>query len=75
MVKESTCQCGRCRRCRFDRWVRKIPWRKAWQPPVFLPGESHRQRSLSGYIPWGCKELDTTKLLSTHTANDLVRVG
>ena len=34
-------------RCRFDPWVRKIPWRRAWQPsPVFLPGESHRQRSL-----------------------------
>ena len=31
-------------------WVGKIPWRKAWQPtPVFLPGESHRQRSLGGY--------------------------
>ena len=30
----------------------KIPWRRAWQPtPVFLPGESHRQRSLVGYGP------------------------
>ena len=30
-------------------WVRKIPWRRAWQPtPVFLPGESHGQRSLVG---------------------------
>ena len=38
----------------------KIPWRRAWQPtPVFLPGESHGQRSLSGYSPWGRKELDT----------------
>ena len=37
--KESTCQCRRCKRCRFDRWVRKIPWRRKWQPtPVFLPG-------------------------------------
>ena len=28
-------------------WVRKIPWRKKWQPtPVFLPGKSHGQRSL-----------------------------
>ena len=34
--------------------VRKIPWRRAWQPtPVFLPGESHRQRRLVGYSPWG----------------------
>ena len=34
----------------FDPWVREIPWRRAWQPtPVFLPGESHGQRSLAGY--------------------------
>ena len=40
--KEPTCQCGRCKRHGFDPWVRKIPWRRAWQPtPVFLPGESH----------------------------------
>ena len=33
-------------------WVRKIPWRRAWKPtPVFLPGESHEQRSLEGYSP------------------------
>ena len=38
-----------------------IPWRRKWQPtPVFLPGESHGQRSLVGYSPEGCKELDTT---------------
>jgi len=31
-------------------WVRKVPWRRAWQPtPVFLPGESHGQRSLKGF--------------------------
>ena len=35
----------------FHPWVRKIPWRRAWQPtPVFLPGESHGQRSLYGSI-------------------------
>ena len=35
-------QCRRRRRHRFDPWVGKIPWRRAWQPtPVFLPGESH----------------------------------
>ena len=33
-----------------DQWVGKTPWRRGWQPtPVFLPGESHRQRSLAGY--------------------------
>ena len=46
----------------FDPWVGKIPWRRKWQPtPVFLPGESHGQRSLVGYSLWGCKELDLTK--------------
>ena len=40
----------RHRRLGLDPWVRKIPWRKAWQlTPVFLPGESHGQRSLTGY--------------------------
>ena len=39
-----------------------------WQPsPVFLPGESHGQRSLVGYSPWSCRELDTTERLSTRT--------
>ena len=39
---------------RFDPWVGKIPWRRAWQPtPVFLPGESRGQRTLAGYSPWG----------------------
>ena len=43
-------------------------WRRKWQPtPVFLPGESHGQRGLVGYSPWGCKELDTTEQLSMHT--------
>ena len=43
-------QCRSCRRLGFDPWVRKIPWRRAWLPtPVFLPGESHEQRSLAGY--------------------------
>ena len=42
------------------------PWRRAWQPtPVFLPGESHGQRSLVGYSPWSHKELVTTEWLST----------
>ena len=41
--------------------VRKIPWRRAWQPTlVFSPGESHGQRSLVGYSVWGFKELGTT---------------
>ena len=36
----------------FNTWVKKIPRRRAWQPtPLFLPGESHGQRSLVGYSP------------------------
>ena len=37
-------------------------WRRKWQPTtIFLPGESHGQRSLMGYSPWGCKESDMTE--------------
>ena len=40
-VKEPTCQWGRHERHGFDPWVRKVSWRRAWQPtPVYLPGES-----------------------------------
>ena len=49
----------------FVTYISKL-WSKKWQPtPVFLPGKSHGQRSLAGYSPWGCKELDTTEQLST----------
>ena len=61
--KKSTCQ---CRRCRFNSWVRKIPWGRKWQPTaVFLPGKTHGKRSLVGYSPGGCKESDMTEC--THT--------
>ena len=54
-----------CRRPGFNLWVRKIPWRREWQPiPEFLPGKSQGQRNLAGYSPWGCKESDTTEWLS-----------
>ena len=53
---------------RFDPWIGKIPWRRAWQStPVLLPGESHRQRSLAGYSPWACEESDTTEVTNTHS--------
>ena len=46
----------------FNPWVRKMPWRRAWQPtPGFFPGKPHGQRTLVGYSPWCCKEPDTTK--------------
>ena len=54
-------QCGRPG---FNPWVRKISWRRKWQPtPVFLPGKSHGCSSLVGYSPWARKESDTTELL------------
>ena len=56
VVKNSPASAGDMR-LELDPWVGRIPWRRAWQPtPVFLPGESHGQRSLAGYSPWGCKE-------------------
>ena len=65
--KEPACQCRRFERYRFCLWVGRIPWRRAWQPtPVFLPGESHGQRSLAGCCPWGHTELDTSEQLNTH---------
>ena len=104
LKSESAYQCRRYMRYWFDPWVRKIPWRRKWQPTlvvfffliyillkgncftefccflsnlnslfekcksklrwnitlVFLPERSHGQRSLAGYSPWGCKELDLT---------------
>ena len=61
--KEPACQCRRYKRLGFDVWVRMIPWRRAWQPaPVFLPGESHGQRSLAGYSPRGLTESDMTEV-------------
>ena len=64
MVKNLPANVGDTR-CRFDPWVRKIPWSRKWQPiPVFLPGEFHRQRSLAGYSLWGRKESNMGK----HTA-------
>ena len=65
--RESACQGWRHRRCGFDPWVGKIPWRRKWQStPVFLPRESHGQKSLAGYSLWGHKESDTTEV-TEHT--------
>ena len=62
--KEATCQ---CRRHGFDPWVGKIPWRRRWHhAPVSLPGKFHRQRSLVGCIPRGCRESDTAAPTHTH---------
>ena len=69
--KEPTCQHRDVKRCGFDPWVRKIPWRRKRQPtPVFLPGESRGQRSLAGYSPWGRTDSDKTEATEyAHTAS------
>ena len=55
--KEPPSQCRRCKTCGFDPWIRKIPWRRAWQPTLlFLPGKSHGHWNLVSYSPWGCKQ-------------------
>ena len=57
--------CLQCGRPEFHSWVGKIPWRRQRLPtPVFWPGEFHEI-----YSPWGCKELDTTELLSLHATS------
>ena len=62
--KESACQ---CRRCGFNPWIGKIPWRRKWKPtPVFLAGESYEQKNLVSYSPRGCKESDTAEHTCTH---------
>ena len=60
--KDPTSQCKRHKRRGFGPWVRKIPWRRAWEPTlVFLPEESHGQRILVGYSPKGHKKSDRTE--------------
>ena len=69
--KETACQCMRHKRHGFDPWVRKIPWRRVWQPtPVLLSGESYGQRSLKGYIVHRvAKRWTRLKRLSTHESS------
>ena len=57
---------------RIRHWVRKIPWKRKWQPIlVILPGKSHGQRSLQGYSPWGHKKSDKTEWALTSALNIL----
>ena len=65
---DPACQCKRCKRCRFDSWVGKIPWRRTWHStPVFLPRKSHRQKNLVGYSHKVAKSQTQLKPLNTHT--------
>ena len=52
------CQHRRHRRPGFNPWIRKIPWRRKWQPtPALLPGKSYGQRNLAGYRLEGLKRV------------------
>ena len=60
MIENLPANAGDTGRFRFDPWIRKIPWRREWQPtPVFLPGEFHGQRSLVDSL-WDRKQSDMT---------------
>ena len=70
MVKNSLANAGDLR-CGFNSWVREIPWIRKWQPtPVFLPGESHGQRTLVSYSPWG-REIKRCLLLGRKVMTNL----
>ena len=74
---ESTCQ---FRRCKFNPFFKKIPWRRKWQPTaVFLSGKPHVQRSLVGYSPWNHKrvrqDLATKQQLSPYTYSNITTPG
>ena len=68
VVKNLPANAGGVKRCGFDPWVRKIPWKWKWQPaPVFLSGKVYGRRSLEGYCAWGCKEWHMAEWLSTRS--------
>ena len=61
--KDSVCNTGAVEDTGLIPGSGRSPGRRAWQPtPVFLPGESHGQRSLVGYSPWGHKESDLSEV-------------
>ena len=58
------------KRCGFDPWVGKIPWRRAWQPtPVFLPGESHGLRRVWQATIYRVAKSHELKQLSMHASH------
>ena len=67
MVKNPLASAGDMRHG-FDPCIRKIPWRRNWQPTtVLLPGKFHGQRNLAGYSPWDHKKSATIERLSMQT--------
>ena len=67
LLVKNPLSCRTHRRHGFNPWVRKIPWRRKWQPtPVFLPGESHGQRKPGGLQSIGLQRVrEQLKWLST----------
>ena len=64
LVKNPPANAGDVRNAGWTPGLGRFPRKRAWQPtPVFLPGDSHGQRSLTGYSPWGHKELDMTEAI------------
>ena len=76
MVKNLPANAGDIKRHAFDPWVRKNPWRREWLPtPVFLPKESHGQRSRAGYSPWGREQSDPTEQLTLSVRSTSNKLG
>ena len=68
VVKEPACQCRRYKRCGFDPWVKKIPWRRKWQPtPVFYLENSMDRRDWQAIAHGVSKTLTWLQRLSTHS--------
>ena len=71
--KKPVCHWRRHKRCGFNLWVRKIPWKKAWPPtPIFLHRESHEERSLVGYSSWGLKSQTGLKKFNMYACTSRV---
>ena len=69
--KESACQ---CRRCGFNPWVRKIPWKRKWQPtPVFLPRKSCGQKDLGGLQSFRLQKSTAQQLNNNNNSYVLVK--
>ena len=67
--KEPACQSRRYKRCWFDPWVGKIPWRRPWQPtPVFLPRESMTEE------PGGLQSMGSQSDMTTATQHAHARI-
>ena len=62
--KEPTCQCRRCRRCEFNPWAGKIPWRRAWQPTLENPMDRGAWQAIVHRVT---KSQTQLKLLSART--------